>query len=153
MYCSKCGSQISENTKYCIRCGAIQGEEFQPSNVSVTEQPVINEQVITSQPTEDNHLADVLCTISLGLYFVVPCILTYIYEIFSKAPFIVLSLGILSLLSVLAAYVLMIIARIKCPKSVYAKVVMWIYIVLLVMSLLIGAIFIAACGACMNARS
>ena len=38
--------------------------------------------------------------------------------------------------------ILMIIARVKCPKSTYAKVVMWLYIALLIIGILILLLWI-----------
>ena len=143
MFCIKCGSQVNDNDKYCLHCGAPQvKEEIQPSSVNV--------QSVQPQP-EENHLADVLCTISLLLYFAVPGVLSTLASAFSEVTIVSMAFGILDLLSVLAAYILMIIARVKCPTSNYAKVVMWIYIVLLFVGILLAIIFIAACGACINA--
>lgn len=155
MYCINCGSQVNDDDKFCLRCGAVQKGDLQPNQVviartNIAPQPVAYEK--TNTP-EDNHLANVLCIISLCLYFVLPGLLSGIYAgLESFLPEAVsLMIGFLDILSFLAAYVLMIIARVKCPKSTFAKVVMWIYIALLILGILTWIIIFAACGACIAA--
>lgn len=157
MYCINCGSQVNDDDKFCLRCGAVQKGDLQPNQVviartNVEPQPVAYEK--TNTP-EDNHLANVLCSISLGLYFIMPSIFTFISALLSSINVGIISsiCLLLSGVSVVAAYVLMIIARVKCPHSTYAKVVMWLYIILLCISIILWIIIFAACGTCIAASS
>lgn len=151
MFCRKCGKEVPKDSKFCPACGELQ--------------EVVQEvSVVKKEEVANNHLANVLCSISLGLYFGMPLlsfimyILAYGFSYNDSASTIAGLFGsvisIISSLSTIAAYVLMIIARVKCPKSTYAKVVMWIYIVLFAMSLITLIVIIFACAgavaACAN---
>lgn len=118
-------------------------------------------------------LSNKLCTISLLLMFAVPIVvgvivfiaetaggaLTGIFtsinnysssassfgNLFSTGSGIMVQLiGSLTSLSRIAAIVLMIIARVKSPDSTYAKVVMWIYIVLTALMLVSYVLLVVA---------
>lgn len=153
MYCGNCGKELLENAKFCQYCGTVQNEEANQKAVSTTQQINNYKNIDKVENPSDNRPANTLCTISLCLYFGGPIltVLLYIirYVIFSTSAMlsgVVAMLGGLSSFSTLAAYVLMIVARIKYPTSKYAKVVMWIYIILLILEI-IGVIILAvACG-------
>ena len=59
-----------------------------------------------------------------------------------------------STLASIAAFVIMIYVRVKYPKNVFGKVLMWVYIVLFALYIITMAVIIIACGiacgACMN---
>lgn len=154
MYCINCGSQVNDDDKFCLRCGALQKGDLQPNQVVITRNNVEPQQVAyekTNTPA-DNHLANVLCIISLCLYFVAPSMFTFLSACFDESfPALSGLFMLISISSFLAAYVLMIIARVKCPKSTFAKVVMWIYIALLILGIITWVIIFAACGACIAA--
>lgn len=61
----------------------------------------------------------------------------------------------ISSIGVIAAYVLMIVARVKFPKSVFAKVLMWVYIGMFIMEVVSAILLIVfvwvACSACAGA--
>ena len=42
MYCVKCGSILKDEAKYCGKCGAFQGKEYEKSNVPQTEKQSVN---------------------------------------------------------------------------------------------------------------
>ena len=143
MYCTNCGNELSKNSMFCPNCGTKNKEEIIKPN---------------DNENTNNHLANVLCTISLCLYFGTP-LLSFIVYFFSfglsfNNDSAVSAIGtlttsimsILSSVSTLAAYVLMIIARVKCPKSTYAKVVMWLYIALFVMGLVTMVVLLITCA-------
>ena len=149
MFCKNCGTKIPKESKFCTSCGASQ-------EVAIVEQPVVEDK-------KENHLANVLCTISLGLYFGMP-ILSFIMYCFMYGltegdfntamadPFYMM-ISLLSGLARIAAYVLMIVARVKCPKSTYAKVVMWIYIGLLILGVIGFMILMVTCAGMISACS
>lgn len=139
MYCKNCGKKLEDNKKFCANCG------------TKKEVEEIVEVKVENDPTkkDENHLANVLCTISLCLYFAGSTVIGILVMMLSAIPFTGPLAGLLSLASGLcpiAAYVLMIIARVKCPKSTYAKVVMWIYIVLFILSVIALIIMMVACA-------
>ena len=100
--------------------------------------------------------ANLLCFISLGLHFL-PEILSgalgaIIREIGNASDmgnasdFFTSALTFLLGGSYIAAWVLMIIARVKYKESVFAKVLMWIYIGILALGILAVILFIAMCA-------
>ena len=108
---------------------------------------------------EEKHKASILCIISLLCHFVVPFVLLFIMGIISnifgsgdinstEEPLESFSTSVLSLLygaSYIASWVLMIIARVKYKNSVFAKVLMWLYIGLLILAVVGVIILIATC--------
>lgn len=125
---------------------------------------------------EEKKQANLLCIISLSLYLLP--IIIYLILVFISAgatasriddPYYVESqisnnsatldavFSIFSLLacgSFIAAIVLMIVARVKYPQSVFAKVLMWVYIVMFIIAV-IGIAIVAiscaiACGNCLD---
>lgn len=54
--------------------------------------------------------------------------------------------GSVSILLAIAALVIMIYVRVKYPKNIFGKVLMWVYIVLFVMYVLFMVAIIIACG-------
>ena len=142
MYCTNCGEALNKNNMYCTKCGTKQ-EEIVKANDTVEV---------------NNHLANVLCTISLCLYFGMPILSVIIYIITfgltinadvtdsGVAGLFLSGFSLVAWAARIAAYVLMIIARVKCPKSTYAKVVMWIYIALFVMGLVALVVMMITCA-------
>lgn len=108
---------------------------------------------------EDNKKANMFCWISLGL-FLAPILLAVVFEA-ANSIFDINYLenagnisSEISGLFYIGALVFMIIVRVKYPKNVFGKVLMWTYIVLTVISIItMVAMIIAcsiACNACMN---
>ena len=150
MFCTECGKKLAKNVKFCSGCGKEVKE-------AITETQYVEEKVVVSKPQDNNHLANVLCTISVSLYFGMPFI-TFIFYCFTGglmsygddyttaiASFFSSIVGILSSLSTLAAYVLMIVARVKCPQNTFGKILMWVYIALFVMGIVMSIVLMVAC--------
>lgn len=144
MYCEKCGEKIKEGNSFCTNCGTPKKiinkvEEKEENKVEVTPTVV----VVNNAVDEDNKKANLLCTISVLLYFVGPLAI-FIIALFSSL--ISRSLGsIISALSGatrIAAIVLMIVARVKYPNNTFAKVLMWIYIGLAILAAIFVVLFI-----------
>ncbi len=154
MYCSNCGKELLEGAKFCPYCSSIQ--ENNQNQVFIPQSEINDKQEVITEPPVDNHSANLLCTISLILYFGGPITTFMLYLVMAVGYSTTESLGIfgnvlslmtlLSSMSGLAAYVLMIIARVKYPKSKYAKVVMWIYIVLFILGIIAFAALAIYCG-------
>lgn len=90
-----------------------------------------------------------LCIISLALQ-ILPWILTVImvtvldvsqFQTREASNSVVVATMILQAISLIAAWILMIVARVKNKKSVFAKVLMWVYIVLLVLEIALPILF------------
>ena len=108
---------------------------------------------------DERHKANTLCLISLLCHFVVPCVSVFLLGAVSgmfssgdisstKEPMAEFASGLASIVSggsYIASWVLMIIARVKYKRSVFAKVIMWIYIVLLILSVVALILLIGAC--------
>lgn len=151
MFCSECGKKITKNAKFCTNCGKEQ------VNTEIEETPVVVKQTPVVEEDKNNHLANVLCTISVCLYFGMPFVSFLFYCVTggimsygddytsAMASFFSSIVGILSSMSTLAAYVLMIVARVKCPKNTFGKVLMWVYIALFVMGLLTLVVLMVTC--------
>lgn len=146
MYCINCGKEVKKGTKFCSNCGTKQEEIVEKKEEIVATQPV------EAKEEPNNHLANVLCTISLCLYFIGPWVfyfLAYVCGMATRANYenpLAMMFATLGTFSGLAAYVLMIIARVKCPKSTYAKVVMWIYIGLFILSIISLVVLMVTCA-------
>ena len=151
MFCTECGKKLTKNNKFCPNCGKeVEVKEAIVETPVVEEKPVVNED-------KNNHTANVLCTISVCLYFGMPFVSFILYCITggimsygddytsALASFFSSIVGILSSLSTLAAYVLMIVARVKCPKNTFGKVLMWVYIALFVMGIVTAILLMVTC--------
>ncbi len=133
MFCKNCGNPLSENDNFCIYCGT-------PKDQTLVQKPTTDTNFKPSS-NEDKE-ARILCIISLVLMYAagIPiAIVNYLIPILRPLT------ATTAALSPLAAIVLMIVARIKYPKNKFAKIVMWIYIVTIALSLLALALFMIWC--------
>lgn len=152
MFCEKCGNKLTPGDSFCTQCGAPISEQ----NVQVITQPK------TMEDPEEKKKANMLCTISLILKYgmglitgVVAGVMSAIgnpssssYSVIASANTVLASLtGIAGL----AAFVIMIVVRVKYPKNTFGKVIMWIYIVELILSILAAIILIVACASALSA--
>lgn len=175
--CPTCGS--SENTgKFCSHCGAQRVEDAYAAVTDKAVQPP--EYTVYTPETDpygtrggnasapvsaqDDKNANTLCIVSIICYVAVPIIGGIIssltngsiynytdYDSITKGMDIFTCIiGSISALSGLAAWVLMIIARVKYPKNVFAKVLMWVYIGMLALEILAILIIVIACGAMLS---
>lgn len=146
MYCVKCGKQLNENEKFCSNCGEankILEDNNNQQNNSIKQNNVV-------QPKE-NDGATLLCILSLTFMYFAPGIIVAIGE--NHFP----NIDSLGGLFPLVALVLMIVARVKYPNSTFAKVIMWIYIIQIILAI-IGFILLVAfcyimCGDCQELGS
>jgi len=141
MYCNNCGKELDDDARFCKYCGKemAKGDENQNNITNINEsQEYINQQA-------DNSTANLLCTISLFLTIGVPFVLRFIPGLQDFIDTIISICG-------MTGFVLMLVARVKYPKNVFAKVLMWIYIIIIIAYIVLMAALIIACGiACNNA--
>jgi len=125
MYCTNCGEKFTKEYKYCPNCG----NKIETTNITYSDSKI-----------EDEKQANILCVISLILTFGSSLLDKGIdYLIPNNYSSVITSLGPLS------GLVLMIIARVKYPKSVFAKVLMWVYIVLILLAIIAFIVLVVSC--------
>lgn len=134
MYCSNCGKEIKETDKFCTECG-LKVERKENNKVETTV--VVGENAV--KPNQENlEKAKSLCIISLicmyGLGFVGVLVR-------DSAPLLVNILA----LGPLAAWVLVIVARVKYKESKFAKILLIVYIVQTVLIIIFYAIMLITC--------
>ena len=149
MFCNNCGNQINPGEGFCTKCGtAVQSATPQATNNNIT----VNQ--------EENKKANMLCVISLILKYGVGVIVGIIYGIMggltsvsttsystsSSIGVLGTALSGLASISSLAAFVIMIVVRVKYPKNTFGKVLMWIYIAELILAIIGLVIIIASCA-------
>ncbi len=124
-----------------------------------------------SSPTpKDDKRANILCIISLACEFL-PFLIASILSIFTStiteltevnvdteasalSEICTNIFGTVSLLLMIAGLAIMIYVRVKYPKNVFGKVLMWLYIILGIISIIIFIVYILfiiwACVSCMS---
>lgn len=151
MICPNCGKQNADDVKFCANCGAA----FQPDPQPVPQQASVNQQPVQS-PNKKNSISDeeearrkrkgtILGIISIAILFgmsaiVIPLALTRVldeYMLFGVA------IALVYVVAVIAAYVLMIISLVKY-KSTLSKVMIWIYGIILVVTVIYGVFFMVS---------
>jgi hypothetical protein len=154
MFCPNCGNKFEENDMFCTSCGMRKGTHVPALNEGENNQSINTPPVVNSlTEAKDNRNAGVLCIISLACFFGMP-VISVLLNILLKEYYITYEL---SGLGTIAGIVLMIVARTKYPQNTFAKVVMYIYIVLFILSI-IGIIYVAvlllwACYGCSHMGS
>ena len=137
MKCDKCGYLLIEGDNFCRNCGK-----------TITITPTVQQVNIPQQVPavknikDDNGKANLLCVLSLLLYFLAPIIFIVIDIVLALLLENANYLGVsgFSVLCRLAGFILMIVARVKYPNNMFAKVLMWIYIALIIAGLGFGLI-------------
>ena len=137
MYCKNCGEKIEDGRSECDSCKISIDEKEE-----VKKSEVIDNKIDLEKDKEDEKNANLLCVISLILYFGSGTI-SGIFAVLSSVSGTYISS--FTGLCPLAGIVLMIIARVKYPKNKFAKILMWIYIILTLISIIAVIIVIAAC--------
>ena len=157
MICPNCGKQNVDDVKFCANCGAA----FQPNPQPVPQQASVNQQPVqldtaVQSPNKNNSISDeekarrkrkgtILGIISMAILFgmsaiVIPLELTHVldeYMLFGVA------IALVYVAAVIAAYVLMIISLVKY-RSTLAKVMIWIYGIILVVTAIYGVFFMVS---------
>ncbi|MCQ2505390.1 MAG: hypothetical protein MJ103_09155 [Saccharofermentans sp.] len=153
--CPKCGT-LNNMGNFCAECGEpkpapLVAPMYQQQQAPLYQEPVIPMEEELVKP--NNKGANILCIISLLCMYLVPIINFVIFAIVdmiegheSEVTDTVFLIGFgLGTIAVIAAYILMIIARVRYKKSTFAEVLMWIYIVQTVIAVILAVITIVAC--------
>ena len=129
--CVNCGKEVSIENRYCPYCGC----ELSPKNIS------------EQQSKEENKKGTIICIISIILASCCYLMFQYNLELKSGSPF----LTILPYILALAAFILVIIAKVKHPKHTLATALVWVYGIFAIQAIIIVLIFILigdACSSC-----
>lgn len=139
MYCKNCGNKLENDDVFCTNCGTKKDDTSDNSIVEDTKKVEVNNNEMSPEDTKN---ANLLCIISLILTFASDLIAGIITVVFPPLGELLMSI---TPLCNLAGLVLMIVARVKYPKSKFAKILMWIYIGLFIFSIVAIVLIVAAC--------
>lgn len=145
MYCGNCGKQV-ENGYFCSECGS---RIIQENNNDLINQNIVNVQnsSLNKMRKEDEKSANLLCILSIIFSYAIPIPLSFIGELVPAMMSFAISI---SGICPLAGLVLMIVARIKYPESKFAKILMWVYIVTIALSMIVFIVFMVSCAIACN---
>jgi hypothetical protein len=153
MNCQKCGTKINDGDSFCTQCGT-------PVETVTPQENISNNQ--PEQPKDafdENDKGNKLCILSLILKYGVLALSAGIIELLYNftniisediGDFVISTLFVIIGICSLAAFVLMVIVRIKYPKNLFGKILMWIYIVEIILAIIAIVILFLACMACVN---
>ena len=135
MKCSNCGKDLNENEKFCPNCGlkVNNKEEAKVPETSTEEKQIINGM------KNDTFFCvlSLICMYGLGT---ISALLNWLTD----STFGAMLSGI-TRLGPLAAWVLVIYAKIKYKNSKFAKILLIIYIIQLVAVIIFGIFIIVSC--------
>ncbi len=116
----------------------------QPQNVSVDPNIYTN---------EDRKKANILCIVSLICFFVVPSLEVAFFKMINTISVNLsgnttseIVRGGIGSISFMAAWALMIYVRVRYKKSIFGKVLMWLYISMVIIFVIFIVAIIVACG-------
>ena len=160
MFCSNCGSPVGDNEKFCKACGTpVNVQSAQPvmQQTPVSQQPVQQVAAVQS-PIEKSGISDeekarrkkngtTLGIISIALLFgmsaiVLPLAVTRVLDDY---PLFAVALAFIYVAAVIVAYVMMIVSLVKY-RSVLSKVMIWIYGIILIVTVVSGVIMMVSFG-------
>lgn len=169
MKCEKCGELLQNDDVFCTNCGSPvnKGQGVSPAVNPMQSQTVPqnqfasqtqlnpHHQVVVQQGNqinlaqEDNSTANKLCGLSLFLRYGAPIVLviiTYILQNISETLGSLVTM--LSPACSLAAFVIMIVVRVKYPHNTFGKVLMWLYIISIILYVLLFIFLFVSCLTC-----
>lgn len=146
--CSKCGSELPETGNFCIECGEKFRDEVEVQKVNEVNNNAVSSEVVSTTTADniDEKNSSFLCAVSLILMYLSFPVVLVIADFFPSSFNSFFAL--LGSISPLVAFVLMVIARIKYPKSTFAKILMIIYLIQLALVLILIIILVYLCNFC-----
>jgi len=114
--------------------------------------PPVGAQPMQQETPEEKRKANKMCWISVILMYG-PASLRYLLaKIMSASTYLQMyeTLGTLAAASALAAFILMIVVRVKYPKNTFGKVLMIIYLVQIALAILAILVFAAMCNSALR---
>lgn len=137
MKCKNCNHELNENVNYCPECG----QKVDEIKVEVTKKEIVNEEKrINKNMSNDTFF----CVLSLLFLTVGSSLATFFYQLAEKVGSLEI-LGKVFTLSPFIAFALAIYAKVKYPKSKFAKVLFIVYLVLIVLAILYIVFVVVAC--------
>lgn len=146
--CSKCGSELPEVGNFCIECGEKFRDEVEVQKVNEVNNNAVSSEVVSTTTADniDEKNSSFLCAVSLILMYLGFPVVLVIANFFPSSFNSFFAL--LGLISPLVAFVLMVIARIKYPKSTFAKILMIVYLIQLALVLFLIISLAYLCNYC-----
>lgn len=135
MKCSNCGKDLNENEKFCPNCGLkVNNKE----EAKVPEATIEEKQIINGMKNDTFFcVLSLICMYGLGI---ISALLNWLTDSTIGA----MLRGITSL-GPIAAWVLVLFARIRYKDSKFAKILLIIYIIQLVVVIIFGIFIIVSC--------
>ena len=145
MFCEKCGKEVKKDNRYCWNCGSVLDKQ-KVENAS----HISTENNQSMQSKQENKIANLLCILSLIFGFGSGIIEIFFLDLIKNESIVNTINNIIGIFP-LIGLVLMIVARVKYPKSIFAKVLMWIYIIVISLCVTAFIVIAMACAiACDN---
>ncbi len=135
-FCTHCGAMNQINSQYCTNCGMQINQNHVHSNMN-------NCNCLNEQSNTNSSDGTKLGIISLVTYFCSPVIVGTIVSVLPTS--IRDEFSSLGALCPLAGIITMIIGRVKYPNNKLLKVVMWVIIVSIILSVFAFVLFLIWC--------
>ena len=144
MNCSQCGNKLNKTDKFCTNCGFKVGDNNNNNNEIANNNAVPNDNV--EKPIINGLRNDqALCILSLILFYVVPIINYSLFMALSKNPLLNFISSILNL-APLVGIGIAIYAKVHYPKSKFAKILLIIYVVQVIIGIAALIILFVTCA-------
>lgn len=144
MFCSHCGTKIEEGNSFCTNCGAKIDNNTEINNNATNNENSNNVTNTTPIPQEqkDYSEAKIMCIASVILTYFSTGILAVISQ---AVPMLQKLLTSIAGLCPVAGIILLIMVRVKYPEYKPGKVIMWVYIISLIVSIIAFILLAAFC--------
>ena len=146
MYCKQCGTKVEEGNKFCTRCGVnLESDNNQSNNINNETNQINNVQNDNTQntvDTKDYSEAKKMCIASVVLTY---CSGFIAVLMSTMVPALSKIFSSLSGICPIAGLFLLITVRVKYPEYKPGKIIMWVYIITVGISLVAFILFAIFC--------